>query len=116
MQNHSVNRRTSTQTLPSENCTLRFDLCLEITAIYRLPPRLSFCRLRLLGLRQKLRRSPSDIHRHVLDVYLAVLDLVSEPPIGEGLCDGGIAVLKAVPQRDTAALSAHRTAHSIVLK
>ena len=76
MQNHSVNRRTSTQTLPSENCTLRFDLCLEITAIYRLPPRLSFCRLRLLGLRQKLRRSPSDVHRPLLYVPRAVLRLV----------------------------------------
>ena len=76
MQNHSVNRRTSTQTLPSENCTLRFDLCLEITAIYRLPPRLSLCRLRLLGLRQILRRTRSDVHRLLLDVTGALLLLV----------------------------------------
>ena len=77
MQNHTANRRTSTQTLPSENCTVRLDPYGEVTAIYQLQRLMTRLRPVLARNPKKKPGSPSDVHRHILDVSRAVLGLDS---------------------------------------
>ena len=98
MQNHSANRRTSTQTLPSENCTLRLDPYGEVTAIYQLQRLMT--RLRPVLARNPKNKPgfPSDIHRPLLDILRAVFDLFSAAPIGGVSVAERIATLKQPTQ------------------